>query len=268
MQETISLLGQHGLLLVFANVLVTQLGIPIPAIPLLIIAGSFAYDGQLGLAQILAVAVIASLLGDLPWFYAGRAYGYRVLNRLCRLSLEPASCVSQTEGIFERWGAPSLTVAKFVPGFATIAPPLAGATRLPLSVFLVYSTVGALLWAGAAVAAGWLLHAQVDSALAWLERMGGGAVLVVAAVIGVFIAFKWIQRLLFFRLMRMARITVDELEEMRQGNAGPVVLDARSSGARRVDARRIPGAIAVDPAAPDQGLAGISQDNEVVVYCT
>jgi rhodanese-related sulfurtransferase len=66
----------------------------------------------------------------------------------------------------------------------------------------------------------------------------------------------------------MARITVDELEEMRRGNAGPVVLDARSSGARRVDARRIPGAIAVDPAAPDQGLAGISQDNEVVVYCT
>jgi membrane protein DedA with SNARE-associated domain len=268
MQETISLLGQHGLLLVFANVLVTQLGIPIPAIPLLVIAGSLAYDGQLGAAPLLAVAVVASLLGDLPWYYAGRAYGYRILNRLCRLSLEPASCVSQTEDIFERWGAPSLTVAKFVPGFGTIAPPLAGATRVPLSIFIAYSAIGALLWAGAAVAAGWLLHAQVDSALAWLERMGGGAAIVVAVVIGVFVAFKWIQRLLFFRLMRMARITVDELDGMRQGAGGPVVLDARSSGARRIDARRIPGAIAVDPMAPDQGLAGISQDNEVVVYCT
>ena len=127
MHQMQSLLAEHGLLLVFGNVLLAQLGLPLPAVPMLIVAGAFAASGQLAPAAILGVTLAASLLGDLPWFLAGRRFGYRVLRTLCRIAIEPDGCVKQTETIFERWGAPSLLVAKFVPGFATVAPPLAGA---------------------------------------------------------------------------------------------------------------------------------------------
>jgi membrane protein DedA with SNARE-associated domain len=268
MDQIAGLLREHGVLLVFANVLLTQIGLPLPAVPMLIVAGALAHQGDFSYTAILAAAVIASLAGDAPWFYAGRVYGYRVLNTLCRMALEPSSCVKQTENIFERWGAPSLLVAKFVPGFATVAPPLAGATRVPLAAFIAYSACGALLWAGVAVGAGAIFHSQVHTALAWLEKMGAGAVVVVAIVLAAFAAIKWVERTLFLRMLRMARITPAELNALMQRGPAPVVLDARSSGARRADPRRVASALAVDPAAPDDGLKGLDREHEVIVYCS
>src|SRR3990172_1263544 len=110
------LLAQHGLALVFANVFLTQAGVPLPAIPMLVVAGAFIQEGQMSAAGVLTVTVAASLLGDTLWFAAGRRHGHRVLRTLCRVAIEPDSCVKQTESIFERWGAPSLLVAKYIPG--------------------------------------------------------------------------------------------------------------------------------------------------------
>ncbi len=148
MEEMARTLAEYGLWLVFGNVLLTQLGAPVPAIPTLIVAGALAQQGYWHAALVVALATVAALIGDLPWYFAGRRYGYRVLNTLCRISMEPDSCVRQTEDVFARWGPPSLMFAKFVPGFATVAPPIAGALRLPLAPFLGYSAVGAGLWAG------------------------------------------------------------------------------------------------------------------------
>ena len=159
-------------------------------------------------------------------------------------------------------------MAKFVPGFATVAPPIAGAMRLKLAPFVLYSTLGAALWAGAAVAAGMVFHAQIDQLLAWLADMGFGAALVIAFIVGFYIAFKWLDRYLFIRLMRMVRITVDELHDMVRQGMNPVILDARSHAARKLDPRRIPGALAVDIAEPERHLAQIPPEREVVVYCT
>jgi membrane protein DedA with SNARE-associated domain len=129
------LLAQHGLTIVFLNVLLSQLGLPLPAMPMLIVAGALVADGTIQ-PLTLALAVLAgSLLGDIPWYYAGRHYGYRVLRTLCRISIEPDSCVKQTENIFVRWGPPSLIVAKYIPGFSTVAPPLAGTMRLTVGRF-------------------------------------------------------------------------------------------------------------------------------------
>jgi membrane protein DedA with SNARE-associated domain len=119
-----SLLTQHGLSLVFANVLIAQLGLPIPALPMLVVAGTLVSQGTLHVAPLALVVMVGSLLGDTPWYYAGRLYGYRVLRTLCRVSIEPDSCVKQTENIFGRWGPPSLLVAKYIPGFCSTAPPL------------------------------------------------------------------------------------------------------------------------------------------------
>jgi membrane protein DedA with SNARE-associated domain len=267
MEEMTGLLAQYGLVIVFANVLITQLGAPLPAIPTMIIAGALARQGHWPVALVLAVAVAASLIGDLPWFYAGRRYGHRVLNALCRISMEPESCVRQTENIFDRWGPPSLMFAKFVPGFATVAPPIAGAFKLRLAAFLGYSAIGALLWSGAAVGLGMVFHAQIEEALKLVGEMGGWALLGIGAIAGAYIAIKWLERWFLVRLLRMVRITVDELDDQMRSDAAPVILDARSLAARKLDPRRIPGALMIDTANPVLH-DGVLPERDVVVYCT
>lgn len=268
MDAMTELIAEHGLALVFINVLLTQLGAPIPAVPMLIVAGAYAQQGGFHPAAVLAGAVAASLLGDLPWFVAGRRYGYRVLNFLCRMAVEPAVCVQRTEDKLTRWGAPSLMIAKFVPGFATVAPPLAGATRLPLGAFLLYSAIGAALWAGAALGAGALFHDEVERAVASLELAGLRAAGLIAGLLLAYVALKWTQRYRFMRMLRMARIRADELHALIQSASPPLVLDARSPAARHADPRHIPGAIPVDLDMPHLAAAHGSLDGDVVVYCS
>jgi len=268
MEQLTGLLAQHGLFLVFANVLVAQSGVPLPAVPMLVVAGAFVAQGQIALGPLIAVSVFASLLGDTPWYLAGRRYGYRILRTLCRVSIEPDSCVKQTENIFERWGAPSLMIAKYVPGFSTVAPPLAGTMRVGLPAFLGYSAVAALLWSGLPVALGAIFHTEVGRALEWLESMGTGAVMVIAAAIVLYIGVKTVQRYMLIRFLRMVRISVEELRNLMRQESRPVVLDVRSSAARKLDPRRIPGAIAVDFAAPQAALIAVPPDRDVIVYCS
>jgi membrane protein DedA with SNARE-associated domain len=268
MEHMISLLAQYGLLLVFGNVLLAQLGVPLPALPMLIVAGALVRDGQLSLTLVLLAAVVASLLGDLPWYAAGRIAGYRVLRLVCRISIEPDSCVQQTETKFERWGAQSLLIAKFVPGFSTVAPPIAGAMRLGLPSFLIYSAAGALLWAGVAVALGMVFHTQVDRVIQWLSEKGALAILILGIAAGLYVVFKWVERQLFIRAMRMARITVVELDALRQSNTPVIILDARSSTARKVDPRHIPGAIAVNVMAAEHDVGDVTPEHHIIVYCS
>lgn len=268
MQEMSNLLAQHGLLLVFANVLLVQIGIPLPAVPMLIVAGAFAAQGLLALPALIAVAVAASLLGDTPWYFAGRHFGHRILRTLCRVSLEPDSCVKQTENIFERWGAPSLSVAKFIPGFATVAPPLAGTMRLDFREFILYSAIGALLWAALPIAAGMFFQTEVEWVLSRLEGMGAGAALLIAALIAFYIGIKLVERYLLIRFLRTVRIGVEELHQMMEKGDMTVILDVRSASARKFDPRRIPGAIAVDMIAPELHLSSVPPDRDVVVYCS
>lgn len=268
MEQIAGLLADHGLMLVFLNVFMTQIGVPVPAIPTLVVAGAYLGGGHLAAGPMLLTAVAGSLLGDLPWFFAGRRYGYRILNLLCRIAIEPASCIRRTENQLARWGAPSLMLAKFVPGFATVAPPLAGATQVPLHRFLGYSAVGAALWAGAAIALGAVFRTEVENVIGWIQMAGTRAALAVAVLLAAYVGFKWVQRLLFLRVLRMARVSAQELHGMIDGEAPPLVLDARSTSARRADPRRIPGAIAVDLDAPEVTIAAWPSDRDVVVYCT
>ena len=111
----IRLIAQYGLALVFANVLAEQIGLPVPAVPTLIVAGALAADGTLSALTLFGVAVVASGIADTIWYVAGRLYGRAVMRTFCRISLSPDSCVRQTEDRFERWGALTLVLAKFIP---------------------------------------------------------------------------------------------------------------------------------------------------------
>lgn len=268
MEQLTNLLMEHGLALVFSNVLLAQLGVPLPALPILVVAGAFVAQGQIGLAPLIFVSVLASLIGDTLWYAAGRRHGYRVLRTLCRLAIEPDSCVKQTENIFERWGASSLMLAKYVPGFSTIAPPLAGAMQLEMPRFVIYSAVAAALWAGVPIALGAVFEAEVERALEWLESMGSGAVAVIGAVVLFYVSIKLVQRYLLIRFLRMVRIGAQELRELMARHPRPLVLDVRSAMARSLDPRRLPGAIAVDIESPQAALVAVPPDRELIVYCS
>src|SRR6185369_10252461 len=162
MQQLAFYVSKSGLSLVFLNVLLEQLRLPIPALPVLVVAGALAVEQGLSAPRVLLVAVTACLIADALWYLLGKAYGFRILKTLCRVALSPDSCVRQTTSIFERWGMPSLIVAKFVPGFSTVAPPLAGAIGARFSSFLFYDGAGALVWAGAGVGAGMVFHRAID----------------------------------------------------------------------------------------------------------
>ena len=268
MEQLTTLVAQYGLWLVFANVFVEQVGAPLPAVPTLMVAGALAAGGSASVPAIVAVAVAASLAGDLMWYYAGRHYGMRVLQLLCRISLSPDSCVRDTQSRFVRLGAASLIYAKFVPGFSTVAPPLAGAMRVRFAPFLAYRTIGAALWAGLAAGAGMLFARQIDWALARLGAMGGYALAVVLGALAAFIAFKWWERQRFFKALRMARIPVDALYRLMQDGQQPVVVDVRSLAARARDPRRVPGAIAVNLDNLDAHVGELPLDRDIILYCT
>ena len=256
---------QNAAPVVFVNVLLQQLGLPVPAVPTLMLAGSLAAAPST-LGKVLAAAVAASVVADWIWYVAGRAFGYRVLAGLCRLSINPSSCVSQTEARFVRWGIPSLVLAKFIPGFSTVAPPIAGAMRMSLAGFLLAAGIGALLWAGLAMGAGWLLRDAVPDAIAMLDRNATGALLVIVLALAVWLAWKLWQRVRFRRLSAVPHITPAELLAALEADAPPLLLDLR--GASMVaETGPIPGAVVAEHDRLDHAVRDWPKDRPIVTLC-
>lgn len=266
--DIILLIAQYGLLLVFLNVLIEQVGAPVPAVPTLMVAGALAANGSLPLAGVVGLALLACLLGDLLWYWAGRRYGGGVMRTICRISLSPDSCVKQSELHFQRWRGQMLLVAKFIPGLSTVAPPLVGAMGLRLATFLWLDGLGSLLWIGVAVALGYAFAGQIDVLLAALANAGTVALELVLGLLALYVAVKWWQRRRLLRALGMARISVDELHRAMAGEHGPLVLDVRSEAARQLDSRQIPGALLAGMSTVGEAVRGVPLDRELVIYCS
>ena len=182
MNNLIMMIQQYGAGFVFLNVLALQAGVPVPAYPTLIVAGAYAAMGGRPLWQLVAVGIAASLVADTGWYLAGRKFGVRILGTLCRVSLSPDSCVSQTESIFQRFGATSMLFAKFVPGFASVATAMAGAMRLRYVVFVLFDAAGAGLWVSVGVSLGYIFRDAINDVMATLSALGQyGLMLIIAA---------------------------------------------------------------------------------------
>jgi membrane protein DedA with SNARE-associated domain/rhodanese-related sulfurtransferase len=266
--DIIALIAQYGLLVVFVNVLVTQAGAPVPAVPTLIVAGALSAGGRLPLVGVVLAAVLASLLSDLAWYAAGRRFGAGVMRTLCRISLSPDSCVKQSELRFQRWRGGMLLVAKFVPGLSTVAPPLAGAMGLRPGAFVLLDALGSLLWAGVAVGLGFVFAAQIDRVLAALAQAGTVAMQLLVVALVLYIVIKWWQRRRLLIALRMARMSVNDLNQAIAEGQSPIVVDVRSPAARLLDTRVIPGALLADLDGVALALAGVPADRELVIYCS
>jgi hypothetical protein len=163
---------------------------------------------------------------------------------------------------------PSLLVAKFIPGFSTVAPPMAGATKAGLDEFLLYDSGGALLWAGSGIVAGVVFHRAIDRALAFLASIGSAAFAILGVALAIFVAFKWWQRRSFYKFLRMARISVEDLHTLMDEGLNPIVLDVRTGKGRALDPRRIRGAAVLDVENLDAELRDMPRDREIILYCT
>ncbi len=265
MDTLIRLIAEYGLLFVFANILLQQLGAPLPGYPMLMVTGALAARGELNVFALLGTAVLACLIADLTWYAIGRRSGRRVLRTLCQISLSPDGCVRQTESIFTRFGPPSLLVAKFVPGFASVATALAGAIHIPRAAFLVYDTIGAAVWVGVGLGLGWLFSPAIEQIVELLAQFGQWGLMLLAVVIALFIAAKWWQRHRFNRQLRMARLSVESLAELLDRGERPMIVDVRAAIAQ--DEGRIPGAIHSGGRELAPELLGHPKDALIVVYC-
>lgn len=268
MDETIQFLIRHGYALLFAWVLLEQIGLPVPAIPLLLAAGVLAGSGRMDLALAVGLAVIAALVADLFWYYLGRYRGSRVLRLLCRISLEPDSCVRRTEDVFARHGAQSLLVAKFVPGLNTAAPPLAGIFRMPVSRFMLFDGLGAFLWVATFTGLGYMLSDQLEHIAAYSLRWGSWLLVALVGSLAAYILWKYVQRQRFLRRLRIARITPKELMERLTAGDEVMIVDLRQPLDVEALPYMIPGALRMAMEELEKRHQEIPRDRDIVLYCS
>ena len=266
MSHVIAMIQQYGLGFVFLNVLALQAGLPIPAYPTLIVAGAYAAIGGDPLWALVLVGIAAALIADTGWYVAGRRFGLRILNTLCRVSLSQDSCVRQTETIFQRFGPASMLFAKFVPGFASVATALAGALRLRYWVFLVFDAIGAGLWVSVGLGLGFLFRDAISDLMDKLASLGKYGSMLVAFGFVAWILLKWWRRRLFIKQLRMDRVSVDELRDLIDANKASAIVDVRSPLTQAATGR-IPGALTIDIKNIAKGFDGVAKDDEVIVYC-
>ena len=266
--NALQFLVDHGAAVLFLVVFVEQVGLPIPAIPLLIAAGALVGAGKMSLVTALLVPVAASLPPDLAWYYLGRVKGGKVLGFLCRMSLEPESCVRDTENLFHRNGPRALLLAKFIPGFSTVAPPLAGIVGMGAATFLFYDTVGALIWVGLCAGVGALFSNQLEQLALLFDQTGGWFLTIIGGGLAGFVGYKFFRRQKFLRDLRMAKITVDELKQRMDAGDLITVVDVRHPLALELDPDTIPGALNFLMEEIEHRHHEIPRDRDIILYCS
>lgn len=265
--EPLTLLTRWGILLVFGAVLLEHGGLPLPAAPLLVVAGALAGEGAMRPERVLLAALLASLLADHAWFITGRRYGRRLLAGVCRLSLSPDTCVRKTDDLVARHGAPLLLVAKFIPGVSAVAVPTIAATNISYRRFLLFDALGCLLWSGAYVGVGMIFSREWNRVLDAMGMIGGWSLPIVAGLFALYIALKLAHRRRLRKLYRLVRITPAEMASLLDAEPDIVVLDARSDLARRTDPRSLPRSIAVEGDVFDV-LPLDARDRTIITFCT
>jgi membrane protein DedA with SNARE-associated domain/rhodanese-related sulfurtransferase len=255
----------HGYMVLFTAVAAEQIGVPIPAGPVLIAAGALAGLHRMNLPAALLLAIAGCLFSDSVWYFLGRRRGGRILGFFCRVSLEPDTCVSNMQSFYSRYGPKSLLFAKFVPGLGALGPPMAGAVHLAEWKFYSLDAGGALSWCGTYFALGWIFRTQLKELGLRLAGFGAFVATVVALTLALYIVFKYLQRRRIYRSLRIARITPLDLRKRMDAGEKLVIVDLRNP----VEWRDgwIPGSLRVSNDELDSLVPSLAP-GEVVLYCS
>lgn len=272
MQEALisasTFLATHGYLVIFVWVFLDQAALPLPSIPLLIAAGALVATGALDLTTVIATASVAALLSDILWYQLGKKGGNKAIGYVCKLSLEPDSCVTTTRNAFGRFGPVTIVIAKFLPGVQTLAPASAGFVGAPFWGFLALDLIGTLLYVFPLVIGGYLFQPQLLAALNTISSVSGGLGIALFAGIGSYVAYKATQWAVFFRGHRLRRLTVEQLHERRQSGAAITIIDLRQRLDYEFQPVIIPGALRIPITEIPSRRAEVPDEFDVALVCT
>jgi membrane protein DedA with SNARE-associated domain/rhodanese-related sulfurtransferase len=258
---------RYGYALLFGWVFAEQMGLPIPSIPVLLAAGALVGNHKLLAAPAMVFPVVAAMIADVAWYELGRHKGIRILQFLCKISLEPDSCVRRTENVFARSGAKSLLVSKFIPGLNSAAQPLAGIFRMKFGRFLLFDSLGAFIYIGTFVGLGYAFSDQLEHVAGAAARLGVSIVLLLLVSLAAWLAWKYYRRRRFIRQLRIDRITASELKSKLDAGEDVVIVDLRGSLDFEAEPAMIPGAVHLDAADLEEVSAELARAAEVVLYC-
>lgn len=266
--DFVNLIAAYSYWIVLAVTFVDQFGTPVPAIAILLAAGAVAGEGHTSLAGVLAAAWLGTMAADFILFQAGRWRGAPLMRGLCSFSLAPDTCVRKTEASFQGLGWKALVVAKFIPGLALFAAPVAGALRMPLAPFLIFDSLGSLLYNVVVIGIGYLLHDQLDRVLGWFKALGSTAIPVVIGAILIYWAIRIFEKRSILRSLRSRRLTPQELWRKFDSGDRMKIIDLRTAISAEAAPHCLPGALRVDPEDLETRHAEIPKDCDIVLYCT
>ena len=265
--DGLELLARYGAIILPILVVAEQVGVPLPAVPALLGVGALAANGRGSIPLVLGAITAVALVVDLGWYEVGRRRGAPVLARLCRLSLEPDSCIRRTQDVFIRFGVRGMLVAKFLPGLTTVMPPLAGIFAVGRLRFACYEILGVLLWAGLWTGIGYLFSDAITTIAAHLAR-AERVLVVVALVVVSYIVAKYVRRWLFLRALRIARIAPEMLKSRLDAGEAVTIVDLRTRLEVEATPFAIPGSRWMSIDELDQHQWEFLRSRELVLYCS
>lgn len=263
-----SLLLLHGYALLTAYVFLGAVGSPTPVDPMLLLMGALIGNHEYSFWLALLGALAACIAGDLLWFQLGRHKGRSVLRLLCKLSLEPDSCVRNTEDTFARRGPLALLFVKFLPGLGLVSVALAGVTKVPVRTFLALDAAGSAIWIATYLLLGMAFHQQVDDLIIWLGLVGQRAGLIVVLLLSVYLLFKYLQRRMYLRWLRINRISPHDAHDLLAEGAPITILDLRVPAEVERSGFKILGATVISPSEIHRRISEIPSGHEIILYCT
>jgi membrane protein DedA with SNARE-associated domain/rhodanese-related sulfurtransferase len=269
--DAIRFVEREGYALLFLWVLAEEAALPIPSIPLLIAVGALVRLGRMNGAAAIACCVAGALIADSVWFHFGRKRGKRVLRFLCRISLEPDSCVRHTEKAFLKYGLKTLLIAKFVPGLSAVTAPLSGDSGVGIIRFLALDALGVVIWSAVYIGVGYIFSGQLELAFDYIQRLGSGFVVLVVGLLAGWILWKFIQRRRFLRQIEMARITPEELRDRVDAGEEVCIVDLRTGDLRarpEGDSSGFPSVVRVSVEDLAANSEQIPRDREIVLFCS
>jgi membrane protein DedA with SNARE-associated domain len=270
MTDLISSITHHGYLLVASLVFAEAIGLPMPAALALIASGAAAASGLLRIPELLLVTVLATLLGDSVLYTVGRYTGWGLLGFLCRVSMNPETCILRSAESFYKRGRTTLVIAKFIPGVNTMAPPLAGTMRMRPLQFLRLDLLGTLLYVGTYLSLGFLFHGFLSSIAHGFQTAGRAVEVIFLTALAGYIVYRvWLYRK--YAMYRIVpRVQVQELAgKLAADDHGNILLaDVRSHGYYDAGAARIKGSIRLEPNNLAEEIKSLSRDKDIYLYCT
>jgi membrane protein DedA with SNARE-associated domain/rhodanese-related sulfurtransferase len=263
-------IAQHGYAVIFLAVLFEAIGLPIPAALAMVVAGAACASHAMNLPAVFVICLFALVCGDFLMYTLGRYTGWALLGILCRVSVNPETCILRSAESFYKRGKITLVMAKFIPGVNTIAPPLAGSMKMRPLQFLQFDLMGAALYALAYLMLGFVFRNFLAAITRGFIAAGRTVeAVLLAAVIAYFVYRLWV----YYknRVYRVVpRIQVEELaRKLDSGEkANILLLDVRSHGYYDSGALRIQGSVRFEPNNFAEEIKHISKDKEIYVYCT